>query len=103
MAVSRADGVRRLQVKTLGPSHPDAGYARTRHFCEECGVLPLEEADLWGDDHPCLFMRMPLSGSKGSTAWAGVIRHAHRCRNSVEFGLNVCLGLIALRAPHRSS
>jgi len=47
-------------VKTLGPSHPDAGYARTRHFYEKCGFLPLEETDLWGDDNPCLFMVMPL-------------------------------------------
>ena len=27
-----ADGVRMLQVKTLGPSHPDAGYNRARAF-----------------------------------------------------------------------
>ncbi|OFT20101.1 GNAT family acetyltransferase [Dermabacter sp. HMSC08H10] len=59
-SASRADGVRLLQVKTLGPSHPDAGYARTRHFYEKCGFLPLEETDLWGDDNPCLFMVMPL-------------------------------------------
>lgn len=56
----RADGVRLLQVKTLGPSHPDVGYARTRHFYERCGFLPLEETDLWGQDNPCLFMVMPL-------------------------------------------
>lgn len=59
-SASRADGVRLLQVKTLGPSHSDAGYARTRHFYEKCGFLPLEETDLWGKDNPCLFMVMPL-------------------------------------------
>ena len=59
-SASRADGVRLLQVKTLGPSHSDAGYARTRHFYEKCGFLPLEETDLWGEDNPCLFMVMPL-------------------------------------------
>lgn len=53
-------GVRLLQVKTLGASHPDEGYARTRHFYERVGFLPLEETDLWGDDTPCLFMVKPL-------------------------------------------
>src|SRR5581483_8797772 len=28
----RADGVQLLSVKTLGPSHPDPNYARTRAF-----------------------------------------------------------------------
>lgn len=56
----REDGVRLLQVKTLGASDPDEGYARTRHFYESVGFLPLEETDLWGDDTPCLFMVKPL-------------------------------------------
>ena len=60
VAACRADGVRLLQVKTLGPSHPDVGYARTRHFYEKCGFLPLEETELWGEANPCLFMVMPL-------------------------------------------
>lgn len=55
-----ARGVRLFQVKTLGASHPDAGYARTRHFYEQMGFLPLEETDLWGEDNPCLFMVKPL-------------------------------------------
>lgn len=42
-------GVRLLEVKTLSASHPDSGYARTRHFYEQAGFLPLEETDLWGD------------------------------------------------------
>lgn len=47
----RADGVRYLQVKTLGPSRPDEGYARTRRFYQACGFVPLEEMlDVWPDD-----------------------------------------------------
>lgn len=53
-------GVRLLEVKTLGASHPDAGYARTRHFYEKWGFLALEETDLWGEDTPCLIMVKPL-------------------------------------------
>jgi ribosomal protein S18 acetylase RimI-like enzyme len=51
-----ADGVRFLQVKTLGPSHSDAGYALTREFYLAMGFEPLEEiADLW-PENPCLIM-----------------------------------------------
>ena len=57
----RERGVRLLEVKTLGASHPDAGYARTRHFYETMGFLPLEETDMWGEDSPCLFMVKALS------------------------------------------
>lgn len=53
-------GVRLLEVKTLGPSHPDPHYARTRHFYEKVGFLPLEETDLWGEGTPCLIMVKPL-------------------------------------------
>ena len=59
-ADARARGVRLLEVKTLGASHPDAGYARTRHFYERCGFLPLEETDLWGPQTPCLIMVKPM-------------------------------------------
>lgn len=59
-ADARNRGVRLLEVKTLGASHPDAGYARTRHFYQKMGFLPLEETDLWGDDTPCLIMVKPL-------------------------------------------
>ena len=52
----RALGVEYLQVKTLGPSHPDEGYARTRAFYESQGFVPLEEIHgLWGDN-PCLLL-----------------------------------------------
>lgn len=52
----RADGVRLLQVKTLGPSDPDPFYARTRAFYASNGFEPLEEnLDLWPGS-PCLIM-----------------------------------------------
>ena len=52
-----ADGVRLLQVKTLGPSRDDAGYAKTRQFYTAMGFQPLEERhDLWDPGNPCLFM-----------------------------------------------
>jgi GNAT superfamily N-acetyltransferase len=56
-----ADGVELLQVKTLGPSHPDAGYIRTRQFYASMGFRPLEEIhDLW-PGNPCLIMAKALS------------------------------------------
>lgn len=54
-------GIRLLEVKTLGASHPDPGYARTRHFYEKWGFLSLEETDLWGEANPCLIMVKPLT------------------------------------------
>lgn len=57
---ARRGSVRLLEVKTLGASHPDEGYARTRHFYESVGFWPLEETDLWGPDNPCLIMVKPL-------------------------------------------
>ena len=51
-----ADGVQLLQVKTLGPSRPDAGYDQTRRFYASMGFLPLEEiGGLW-PENPCLIM-----------------------------------------------
>lgn len=51
-----ADGVGLLQVKTLGPSHPDPGYVKTRQFYEAMGFARLEENhDLW-PANPCLIM-----------------------------------------------
>jgi hypothetical protein len=45
-----AAGVSLLQVKTLGPSHPDPSYARTRLFYEAMGFSPLEETQArWHD------------------------------------------------------
>jgi len=64
----RRDGVQLLEVKTLGPSHPDPGYARTRHFYEKMGFLPLEVTDLWGEHNPCLIMVKPLRSFAGHIA-----------------------------------
>ena len=52
----RARGVEYLQVKTLGPSDPDEGYAWTRAFYEARGFVPLEELhELW-KHNPCLLL-----------------------------------------------
>jgi GNAT superfamily N-acetyltransferase len=56
-----ADGCQLLQVKTLGATHPDPGYARTRAFYRAVGFLPLEETtELWPGT-PCLILvkRLP--------------------------------------------
>jgi len=48
------DGCRLLEVKTLGASRLDVGYAGTRAFYLSCGFEPLEEIhDLW-PGNPCL-------------------------------------------------
>lgn len=55
--VLRKEGVRFLMVKTLGSSHPDIHYARTREFYMESGFYPLEEIrEIWGPTNPCLIM-----------------------------------------------
>ncbi len=49
-------GCQLLEVKTLGPSHPDPNYRQTRDFYTAMGFLPLEEIhDLW-PGNPCLIM-----------------------------------------------
>lgn len=47
-------GVEMLHVKTLAPSDPDAGYARTRAFYRALGFVPLFETELWGPENPML-------------------------------------------------
>ena len=52
-----SQGVEYLQVKTLGPSHPDEGYAKTRAFYQALGFHPLEEfRQIWDEHNPCLIM-----------------------------------------------
>jgi GNAT superfamily N-acetyltransferase len=51
-----ADGVELLQVKTLGPSQPDASYERTRRFYALMGFWPLEEIHGLWPGNPCLIM-----------------------------------------------
>jgi ribosomal protein S18 acetylase RimI-like enzyme len=58
-----ADGVEYLQVKTRGPSKPDAGYELTRLFYLSMGFRPLEELDwLWDPANPCLIMVKAMPG-----------------------------------------
>jgi len=53
----RTEGLEYLQVKTLGPSNPDPGYAKTRLFYEAMGFRPLEEfKQIWDENNPCLIL-----------------------------------------------
>ncbi len=54
IAVER--GKRLLEVKTLGPSHPDPNYAGTRRFYAALGFLPVEEIHGLWPGNPCLIM-----------------------------------------------
>jgi len=54
---AKRNGGRWLLVKTLGPSEPDANYARTRLFYEAMGFSPLFESDaFWGAGTPALLL-----------------------------------------------
>lgn len=56
-------GARWLQVKTMGPSKPNAEYAQTLQFYRACGFDPLEEIHgLWGAI-PCLMLVKRLNSS----------------------------------------
>jgi GNAT superfamily N-acetyltransferase len=54
------DGASLLQVKTLGPTHPDPAYDATRRFYDALGFLPLEEIHGLWPGNPCLIMVKPL-------------------------------------------
>jgi ribosomal protein S18 acetylase RimI-like enzyme len=61
-AFLRERNVEYLQVKTLGPSQPDEGYAATRSFYAARGFRPLEELTaIWGEANPCLIMVKQLA------------------------------------------
>jgi ribosomal protein S18 acetylase RimI-like enzyme len=46
-----------MHVKTLGPSHPDPFYARTRAFYSALGYQPLfESSAIWGPENPALIL-----------------------------------------------
>jgi GNAT superfamily N-acetyltransferase len=55
-AYLKARAIEYLQVKTLGPSDPDAGYARTRSFYLARGFAPLEEIHGLWEHNPCLLL-----------------------------------------------
>ncbi len=60
-AYLRQERVVLFQVKTLGETHPNENYKKTRHFYRAMGFLPLEEIpDFWGQGLPTLFMVKPL-------------------------------------------
>lgn len=52
----RADGVRYLQVKTLGPSRQCEPYERTRRFYEAVGFIPVEEFMTLWPGNPALLL-----------------------------------------------
>ena len=55
-------GVRLFHVKTRGPSQPDEGYERTRHFYLAHDFIPLFETEaLWGPQDPALILVKPFS------------------------------------------
>jgi GNAT superfamily N-acetyltransferase len=59
---SAAQGACLLQVKTLGPSHADAHYEKTRGFYAHLGYEALFETDkLWGEGNPTLILVKSLS------------------------------------------
>lgn len=52
----RSEGVRVFQVKTVGESFEDEGYAATRAFYRSRGFVPLEEIHNIGWDGPTLIL-----------------------------------------------
>lgn len=55
--VLKSKNIKMLMVKTLGESHPDENYKKTRAFYNKVGLLPLEEIkEIWGEENPCLIM-----------------------------------------------
>lgn len=57
----RARGLKTLTVQTVGPSHPDLNYAKTRAFYAAVGFVPVrEEIDAWGPGTPRLTLAMAL-------------------------------------------
>ena len=56
----RADGVRILEVHTLGPSDDDEGYARTREFYLAQGFVAINELQRIDWDGPTLILVKPL-------------------------------------------
>ena len=56
-AYAKEQGIEYMQVKTLGPSRADKGYAKTRAFYESLGFRPIEEfKQIWDENNPCLIL-----------------------------------------------
>lgn len=59
----RSKGIIYFMVKTLGESHPDKNYKKTRDFYSKVGFYPLEEIkEIWGKENPCLIIVKSLLG-----------------------------------------
>ncbi|CAK7026356.1 GNAT family N-acetyltransferase [Tissierella sp.] len=57
VSYSLENGYKFLMVKTLGETHPDKNYKKTREFYGKVGFYPLEEIkEIWGEQNPCLLM-----------------------------------------------
>lgn len=57
VSYSLENGYKFLMVKTLGETHPDKNYKKTREFYIKVGFYPLEEInEIWGEQNPCLLM-----------------------------------------------
>ncbi len=56
----RGAGVRLLEVHTVGPSHDDDGYARTRAFYDGLGFIAVNELQRIDWDGPTLILVKPL-------------------------------------------
>jgi len=53
----RKDTYKFLMVKTLGPSHEDVNYQKTRIFYTNMGFYPLAEfKEIWDEHNPCLIL-----------------------------------------------
>lgn len=54
---SKTNDYKFLMVKTLGETHPDKNYKKTREFYNKVGFYPIEEIkEIWGEQNPCLLM-----------------------------------------------
>ena len=60
-----ADGVRFLQLKTIGPAYPEWHYEQTRDFWLALGFQPMEEIEGLWPGNPCLIMVKSLAPGRG--------------------------------------
>jgi GNAT superfamily N-acetyltransferase len=56
----RAEGVPRLQVKTLSAREPYPPYAETRSFYRSMGFTEEQELDIWGPENPAVLLGRDL-------------------------------------------
>jgi GNAT superfamily N-acetyltransferase len=60
MDLLRADGVARLDVKTLSARDPYPPYGETRAFYRANGFTEIAELDIWGPENPAVLLSRPL-------------------------------------------